>query len=271
MTSQIITFKFKVTYENGSADQHHLDMYDAAISYLGFAKALNITLTAILNKQVKVRGTNTSGIKVYLETSKKGSFEQIISVAIQEYPIASTVILGASGSGLWDAVKFVWGSLIQQAQPKPNKKIMDRIEPILGELQQALETPLQEAHRPIAHEDDIKIEVTFGRKNGSINLDKSTLKLVSEKVTDKIESDKRGNVTKYNNLSHIGKFFDEDLDKTVAFHSEALSKYEQELLTWSLHESNKDINKGKIKIDVIPIKTLKGKLKRYDFLSVEKA
>ena len=121
MTSQIITFKFKVTYENGTADQHHLDMYDAAISYLGFSKALNITLGAILNKQVKVRGNNSSGIKVYLETSKKGSFEQLISIAIQEYPVASTVVLGASGSGLWEAVKFIWGGLVDQVQPKPNK------------------------------------------------------------------------------------------------------------------------------------------------------
>ena len=271
MTSQIITFKFKVTYENGTADQHRLDMYDAAISYLGFSKALNITLGAILNKQVKVRGNNSSGIKVYLETSKKGSFEQLISIAIQEYPVASTVVLGASGSGLWEAVKFIWGGLVDQVQPKPNKKIMDRIEPILGELQQALETPLQEAHRPISNDENIEIEITFGRKTGSVKFDKNTLKLVSEKVADKIEDGKVGNVTKYNNISHIGRFFDEDLDKTVSFHSEALSKYEQELLTWSLHESNKDINKGKLKTSVIPIKTLKGKLKRYDFVDVEKA
>lgn len=44
----------------------------------------------------------------------------------------------------------------------------------------------------------------------------------------------------------------------------------QELLTWSLHESNKDITKGKLRITVIPIKTATGKLKRYDFLNVEK-
>ena len=34
---------------------------------------------------------------------------------------------------------------------------------------------------------------------------------------------------------------------------------------------NKDIKKGKLKISVIPIKTIKGKLKRYDFVDVEKA
>ena len=71
--SQII--KFKLSYQNGAADQHHLDMYDASISYLGFAKALNITVGAILNKQVKVKGNQSGGFKVYLDTSRKGSFE----------------------------------------------------------------------------------------------------------------------------------------------------------------------------------------------------
>ena len=84
----------------------------------------------------------------------------------------------------------------------------------------------------------------------------------------------KGEIIEVNNEFFEGRvlvLFDEDLDKTVSFHSEALSKYEQELLTWSLHESNKDINKGKLKTSVIPIKTLKGKLKRYDFVDVEKA
>ena len=88
-------------------------------------------------------------------------------------------------------------------------------------------------------------------------------------VSQKIEI-KHGNVTKFNNISYIGRYYDSDLDKTVAFHSEALSQYEQELLTWSLHESLKDINKGKLEITVMPIKTKTGKLKRYDFLEVKK-
>lgn len=270
MTSQTKIFRFKITYENGSADQHHLDMYDAGISYLGFAKALNITIGAILNKQVKVKGNNSSGVQIYLETSKKGSFEQLITVAIQEYPIISTIALGASGSALWDTIKYVWGGILNQIEPQPSQKIMNRIEPIMHDLQQALETPLQEAHRPITNDKKIEISLTSGRSKNAIKLNESTLKTVSEKVTDKIEEDKVGNVTRYNNISYIGRYYDEDLDKTIPFHSEALSKYEQELLTWSLHESNKDITKGKIKISVIPIKTATGKLKRYDFLSVEK-
>lgn len=272
MTSKTTTLKFKIAYQHGIADQHHLDMYDAAISYLGFAKALNITIGAILNKQVKVKGNNTGGIKVYLETSKKGSFEQLVTIII-ENPTSTiaTVILGTSGSALWDGIKFVWGGLLNQVQPKPSPKLMDRIEPILGELHQALETPLQEAHRPIANDKDLTVEVSCGRKQGTINFDDSTLKVISEKRSDKIEDGKIGNITKYNNISHIGRYYDEDLDKTIPFHSEALSKYEQELLTWSLHESNKDINKGKLKISAIPIKTVTGKLKRYDFVDIEKA
>jgi len=265
MASNTVTLKFKLAYQNGTADQHHLDMYDAAISYLGFAKALNITVGAILNKQVKVKGNYSGGIKVYLETSKKGSFEQLITLSFE-----NPVIVGAMGSGLWEAVKYVWGALLNQAQPKPQKKFMDRIEPIFDELLQALETPLQEAHRPIVNDEDITVDLTCGRKKDSINFNKSTLKTISEKVADKIEEGRTGNVTKYSNISYIGRYYDDQLDRTVPFHSEALSKYEQELLTWSLHEANKDITTGKLKITVIPIKSATGKLKRYDFLSVEK-
>lgn len=265
MTSETVALKFKIAYQNGVADQHHLDMYDAAISYLGFSKALNITVGAILNKQVKVKGHHSGGIRVYLETSKKGSFEQLITVAFE-----NTLVAGVTTSAIWEGIKYVWGSLLNQAQAAPNKQIMDRIEPIFDELLQAIETPLQEAHRPIVNDDKIKVDLTCGRKKDAITFDKSTLKAVSEKVSEKIEEGRIGNITKYSNISCIGRYFDEDLDKTVPFHSEALSKYEQELLTWSLHESNKDITKGKLRITVIPIKTATGKLKRYDFLDVEK-
>lgn len=270
MTTNVQTLKFKISYKNGSADQHHLDMYDAAISYLGFSKALNITIGAILNKQVKIKGNQSGGFKVYLETSKKGSFEQLVTIIIDNPALsASSIILGASGSALWDGIKYVWGGLLNQVQPKPQKQIMERIEPILGELQQALEAPLQAAHRPIINDEKIAVEVTCGRKQGVIKLDDTTLKVISEKSSDKIEV-RKGNVTKYNTLTYIGKYYDEDLDKTIPFHAEALSKYEQELLTWSIHESNKDITKGKLEISAIPIKTVTGKLKRYDFLDIKK-
>lgn len=150
------TIKFKLSYQNGTADQHHLDMYDAAISYLGFAKAINITVGAILNKQVKIKGKQSGGFKVYLDTSKKGSFEQFITIIIDNPTLtASTIVLGASGSALWDGIKYVFGGVLGTIQPKPPKKIFDRIEPILGDLHQALEVPLQEAHRPIVNDDSI--------------------------------------------------------------------------------------------------------------------
>ncbi|QIC67175.1 DUF7946 domain-containing protein [Acinetobacter schindleri] len=269
MSSKPQTIKFKITYNNGVADQHHLDMYDAAISYLGFSKALNITIGAILNKKVKVKGNHNSGFQVYLETSNKGSFEQIVTVVFAD-PTVSTVILGATGSALWEGVKYVFGGLLGQIQPKPPKKVMERIEPIFEELNQALETPLNEAHRPIVNDEKIEIEVTSGRKPGTLKFDKKTLKEISQTASQKIEI-KHGNVTKFNNISYIGRYYDVGLDKTVAFHSEALSQYEQELLTWSLHESLIDINKGKLEIKVIPIKSKTGKLIRYDFLEVKKS
>lgn len=265
MTSETVALKFKITYQNGDADDHHLDMYDAAISYLGFSKALNITVGAILNKQVKVKGHHSGGIRVYLETSKRGSFEQLITVSFE-----NPLVVGITTNFVWEGIKYVWGSLLNQAPAAPNKKVMDRIEPIFDELLQAIETPVQEAHRPIVNDDKIKVDLTCGRKKDTIAFDKSTLKTVSEKVSEKIEEGRIGNITKYSNISCIGRYFDEDLDKTVPFHSEALSQYEQELLTWSLHEANKDITKGKLRITVIPIKTATGKLKRYDFLNVEK-
>lgn len=267
--SQII--KFKLSYQNGAADQHHLDMYDASISYLGFAKALNITVGAILNKQVKVKGNQSGGFKVYLDTSRKGSFEQLITIIIENPSLtASTVLLGASGSALWDGIKYVFGGVVGVIQPKPPKKIMDRIEPILDDLHQALERPLQEAHRPIMNDDQIEVEITSGRKQGSLKLDKNTLKEISVSTSQKIEI-RKGNITKFNNITYIGRYYDEGLDKTVPFHSEPLTQYEQELLAWSLHESLKDVNKGKLEIQAIPIKSKTGKLKRYDFLEVKKA
>lgn len=268
MPEQPLILKFKISYQNGVADQHHLDMYDAAISYLGFSKALNITIDAILNKRVKLKGHKNSGFEVYLETSKVGSFEQIVTVVLNN-PEVSSIVLGASGSALWDGIKYVWGGLLNQYQKEPKKVVWERIEPILGDLHQALESPFQSAHRPILSDEDITIDISCGRKSCVIKLDYKTLQIVSEKTTEKIE-EKTGNITKYNTLTYIGKFYDEDQEGTVSFHAEALSKYEQELLTWSMHECNKDITKGKLEIQAIPIRTPAGKLKRYDFVDVKK-
>ncbi|WP_104484159.1 DUF7946 domain-containing protein [Acinetobacter indicus] len=82
MTDNAQSIKFKLSYQNGTADDHHLDMYDAAISYLGFAKAINITVNAILNKQVKVKGNQSGGFKVYLDTSKKAVLSSLLQLLL---------------------------------------------------------------------------------------------------------------------------------------------------------------------------------------------
>ncbi|MDM1018852.1 hypothetical protein QSV37_00775 [Acinetobacter sp. VNK23] len=258
--------KIKLKYENGDADNHHLDLYDASISFQGFSKAIAITTHAFLNKgEIRTKGNSISGGRIFLETSKQGSFEQLISI-VYENPIYS----GLAATALWEAIKYTWNRVMNIDYSTTNKKIIERIEPYFDDLEVALETPLFEAHRPIRTDETIRINISSPRKEGSINLNRQSLQSVEIQKSNKIIDNIQGNVTRYNNITHVGKFFDESLDHTISFNAESLSQSEKEILSWSLHESNGDPKNGKIALSALPTYCAKNKLKRYTFIHVEK-
>ncbi len=262
---------FAIKYHHGDATDGHLDMYDAAISFQGFAKAISITAHALLNDgEIRKTGNRIEGGKLYINPSRKGSFEQIVT-----FVITNKEAIGASiaANAFYDLIKWSWSKTLDKAcEPETPfvKNLAERVEPFIGEMEEALEAPLEQAHRPIKKDDAVIISFNRQRVGEVINLDVETLSSVSLRTDNEITPNIKGNVTRYNILSGYGRFYVDSLDKTVSFKigDEVISNQKQ-LLTWSLHYAQEAEGGGKLFFDAKRIITAKGHIKRYLVSSIK--
>ena len=258
--------KFIIRYTGGTADDRRLDLYDASRSMAGLAKALSITVHALLNDgDVKHRGDSTHGVNFLLHPSRQGSFIEFVSIIFEDEVIKS---IGASilSAAFWDFIKYTWREATGregELEEPSSRKVVNKNPTYVDEISKSLEKPLQELHRPISSDSDIKIEITRPRVGVVVEFNKATLDYVMSEEDPVSESDVFGNVTKYNNLSGIGRFYDNARARTVSFHSDQLDDEQKRTLTWSLHASNGDNTAGKILLDIQVIKTRAGHIKRY--------
>lgn len=267
------TITFAIKYHYGDAEQGRLDMYDAAVSFQGFAKALSITAHALLNDgEIRRKGHRLEGGELYINPSRKGSFEQIVT-----FVITNKEAIGASiaAAAFYDLIKWTWSKTLDLAyEPEtPHvKKLAERIEPFLGEMEEALEIPLEQAHRPIKKNPEMVIALKRQRVGEVIRLDAETLQNVSLQTESQVTENIKGNVTRYNILSGYGRFYDDSLGKTVSFKVEDdVSSTQKQLLTWSLHFAQETEGAGKILIDAKRILTAKGIVKRYIVSNIQQA
>lgn len=267
------TITFAIKYHYGDAEQGRLDMYDAAVSFQGFAKALSITAHALLNDgEIRRKGHRLEGGELYINPSRKGSFEQIVT-----FVITNNEAIGASiaAAAFYDLIKWTWSKTLDLAyEPEtPHvKKLAERIEPFLGEMEEALEIPLEQAHRPIKKNPEMVIALKRQRAGDVIRLDTETLQSVSLQTESQVTENIQGNVTRYNILSGYGRFYNDSLGKTVSFKVEDdVSSMQKQLLTWSMHFAQETEGSGKILIDANRILTAKGIVKRYIVSNIQQA
>lgn len=269
-----VELKFILRYTGGKAEENVLDLYDAATSMQGLAKALAITSYALVNDgKVRKRGDSIPNVDFYLEPSKKGSFIEIITIVFQQPAVQ---VLGSSvlAAAFWDFISFTWKEATgREAEPKEykTKRLLEQNETLSEEISHVLEIPLQQLHKPIQKDRNIEIEIKRPRSTTPIlKFNRETLDYVmSEGEPEEVENI-IGNVTKYNILSGIGRFYDDRLGKTISFHSSSeLDEEGKNTLSWSLHHSNQT-RTGKISITADAIKSNSGHLKRYIIRNAER-
>lgn len=263
--------KFKISYHKGDATDGRLDMYDASTSLQGFAKALSITTHALLNEgEIRKKGNKIDGAKIYINPSRKGSFEELITLAI-ENPVAMSIGTSVVANVFYDLVKWTWSKTLEldyQPETPHVKKLEARLEPFIGEMEEALEIPLEQAHRPIKQCEEMTI--VLKRQNSNVvRMDSNTLKSVSIQTESDITTGITGNITSYNILSGFGRFYDDALEKTVSFKlQDDVTSTQKQYLTWSMHYAQNG-DGGKIKLEVKRVKSAKGVTKRYLVYKVE--
>jgi hypothetical protein len=266
--------KFKISYKKGDADKGRLDMYDASNSLQGFAKALSITTHALLNNgEIKKQGNKIIGANLYIQPSRKGSFEELITLAIEE-KVALSIGASVVANVFYDLIKWTWSHTFDQdysPQTPQVRKLKDRVEPFISEMDEALEIPLEQAHRPIKKHKDMTISIVRPKVGDIVKLDIDTLKSVSILTEPNIIKGVIGNITRYNILSVFGRFFDDALDRTVSFKLQnSVNANQKQLLTWSMHHAQNG-DGGKLKFEVQRVMSAKGVIKRYLISNVEQA
>lgn len=247
--------KLKFHYEHGAADSGRLEIYDAAVALRGIARATSMATHAYLNKEVRTRAEAAIGAKIYIETPKRGSFvyEAVIWTA------------GALSSGIfYDFIKYSFNESVGKIidQEDLYKSLEKRIEPTMGELPAALESPLEEIHRPIRQDQNIVLAVTRPRGEILAEFNTETLQYLQPDIIP-APHEISGNVTKYNSLTGWGKFFDLIERRTVSFNIGLnSSERERSLITWSLHENNMR-RPGLLYLSANAVVTPLGSIKRY--------
>lgn len=269
-----VEIKFILKYTGGKADDNVLDLYDAATSMHGLAKALAITSYSLINDgKVRRRADSIPNVDFYLQPSKKGSFIEIVTIIFQNPAVQ---VLGSSvlAAAFWDFVNFTWKEATGRESTLTEyktKRLLENNETLPEEISHALELPLQQLHKPIQKDKNIVIEIKRPRNDVPVvKFNSSTLDYVMSESEPEEVTNIVGNVTKFNILSGIGRFYDDRLGKTVSFHSSSeIDRETKEILSWSLHNSNQN-RTGKIKIVADAIKSNSGHLKRFIIKNAER-
>jgi len=201
---------------------------------------------------------------VFVSPPQKGSYEQIITVLIENKEAIGTSVVAAA---FWDILKWTWSKtldLVHEPETSTVKKFGERIEPFIGDMEEVLESALEEAHRPIKNNPNITIDVTRPRVGQVIEMNSETLKSVSIYTDNNIITSINGNVTKYNILSGIGRFYEDQKRRTVSFKiPENATENMRKRVTWSMHHAQGGEGEGKIEFHARRVLSAKGTLKRY--------
>lgn len=258
--------KFVIKYEGGDADNHKIDLYDAAKSMRGLARALAISTHALnTNGEIRHRVESIPDVNFYLHPGQKGSLVEIVSIVFSD-PIAQSIGTSVLGAAFWDMINYSWRHATGTT-PEPThrrvKKIVNEKDEFANEISDALEIPLQEIHAPIHGDGRITIQIKKPKGEVILELNTDTYNFVSTINSGGVELNISGNVTKYNILSGYGRFYDESLGKTIPFHlSNEMTTEKKGVLTRSLHFAGQRAE-GKIAIDAKVILTKLNQVKRY--------
>jgi len=97
---------FSIKFRGGEAESNLVDFYDGSDSLFGFARAMMLTTHYLLNNKVSFSAPATKGVKLYMVTSRQGSFDQIVSMVIEN---PGTIACGiVTGRAVWDFTKFIF-------------------------------------------------------------------------------------------------------------------------------------------------------------------
>lgn len=254
--------------EGGMADQSILPAYDVGQMLVGIARASNIIAHAFSkNDEIRKRAEAANEVETLVSPSRKGCFEEEITFRFSPKLVGR---MGASviANGFWDYYGYAWSSAVGYEYVPRTPFLTRRLaaNELLGqEMAEALETALQEVHRPIHTDRNLKIEVIRPRVGVAFSLDATTMDYIATREDVKNKLTIIGNVTRFNILSGFGRVFVSTEKRVVPFR--IVDNRDDGLMKQAVASMNDSLvdnfRKGKRRFTVHKIESANGQLKRY--------
>lgn len=256
---------FNLRIEGGDADHGTLDIYDAANTMYGLARATNIVTHAFCNaEEVRKKGNTALGAKAFIHPSKKGCFEEKIKIVFADaivQKIGPSVIV----KNFFDYLSWCWSESVGITyHPKTPfvKKITRTNSDFIDEIAFSLESPMLLMQKTIKNNRNVNIYIERPAVGDLLQLNDNTFDYVSEIITENIQFNIIGNVTRYNILSDFGRMYSEHDEKVVSFNLKEKSPRIQDLVTKSMNDKTRNME-GKVMFVVSRVTSQSGQLKRY--------
>lgn len=206
--------------EGGFADNGILDIYDAADTIYGLARATNIIAHSFANEEkVRTRASSAQGSQTFIHSSKKGCFEEQIDIKF-DHTVVKKMGHSVLANNFWDYMTCSWSAAIGKPQDPTTtyvQRLLTKDKDFLYVMSEVLEKPMQKIHEPIKRESEVKIILMRPRIGDILTLDQASLDYVT--VRDKQESTSYivGNVTRYNVLSDFGRLYSDKEGRVISF------------------------------------------------------
>jgi hypothetical protein len=239
----------------------------------GIARAINIVSHAFsTNEEIRTRAQSAHDVKTLIHSSRKGCFEEQIDIVFSKNltaKIGSSVII----KSFWDYLTYCWAASIgADHAPTSNhlQKVVQKDRDFGYFIGDALESAMQDLHKPIVRDVNSKIFLERPRVGDVLEFNHETLAYVTNRFEKTEILTITGNVTRFNVLSDFGRFYSDLDERTVSFKFGGDNKSEKQRLI--ILESMKDGvrgESGKLKFHVSKIMNSQDFVKCYVVHEIE--
>jgi hypothetical protein len=263
-----------VRVEGGIADEGMLDMYDAASMIHGLARGLNMVAHSFANsEEIRVRASTAQGVQTFIHSSKKGCFEEQIDVRFSK-KIVDKMGHSVIANNFWDYLAYSWAAATGRTSDPVSshlQKVVGRAEDFMYDIGDALESAMQDIHKPILRDSKAKIFLARPRIGDILELNKSTLDYVTTRTEKTKVFDLTGNVTRYNVLSDFGRLFSDAEGRVISFRLADPDDNDMKQKVVQSMQDHVSGKPGKLRFGVSQVVSSQGQVRRYIVHRISKA
>lgn len=252
--------------EGGAANEGLLDVYDAATTINGLARAINLSAHSFANNdEIRKKNQRAEKAKAFIHSSLKGCFEEKVDVFFDDSVIGR---IGHSviGNVFWDYVAWTWNAAagIEYSPKTPYvKKIQDTNDLFIYEMSDALENPIKLIHRPMKPDSGVMVYINRPRVGDVLDLTEETYDYVSTREEETETEYILGNITRVNILSQFGRLFSDEEGRVVSFELANPDDSRVKGLSLKSMQNHNEGQSGKVHLKVSRVVSAQGVVKRY--------